>query len=88
LTKIHEEYIRGTLGELASLDPATLIGEIVIVVEGQSLIEAALTDEAVASLLKEKIKSLSSKEAIAEVSQENAIPKNRVYDVYLREIKK
>jgi 16S rRNA (cytidine1402-2'-O)-methyltransferase len=88
LTKIHEEYIRGTLGELAALDPATLIGEIVIVVEGRSLEEAALTDEAIASLLKEKIKNLSSKEAIAEVSQENAIPKNRVYDVYLRKIKK
>ncbi len=88
LTKTHEEYIRGTLGELADLDPATLIGEIVIVVGGQVTKAVELSDETIVSLLKEKVKSLSSKEAIAAVSKENAIPKNRVYDVYLKHIKK
>jgi 16S rRNA (cytidine1402-2'-O)-methyltransferase len=88
LTKIHEEYIRGTLSELAALDPATLIGEIVIIVEGHEKKEIEPTEETIAALLKEKTKSLSSKEAISEVSKENAIPKNRVYEVYLRKIKK
>src|SRR5574344_1772025 len=30
LTKLHEEYIRGTIGEIAALDPTTLLGEMVI----------------------------------------------------------
>lgn len=88
LTKAHEEYIRGALGDLASIDPATLIGEIVLVVAGQETLAKDISDEEIASLLTEKSKTLSSKEAIAAVSKENAIPKNRVYDVYLRSVKK
>jgi 16S rRNA (cytidine1402-2'-O)-methyltransferase len=82
LTKAHEEYIRGTLNELASLDPTTLIGEMVIVVAGASGEPVKeLTDAEIASLVKEKLKTNRLKEAVALVSKENAIPKNRVYAI-------
>lgn len=84
LTKTHEEYIHSSLKELASLDPETLIGEIVLIIAGGSVEAAAvLSDEDIAALLKEALKGLSGKEAIALVSKENALPKNRVYSVYL-----
>jgi 16S rRNA (cytidine1402-2'-O)-methyltransferase len=84
LTKTHEEYIHSSLKELASLDPETLIGEIVLIIAGASPKAAAvLSDEDIAALLKEALKGLSGKEAIALVSKENALPKNRVYSVYL-----
>ena len=83
LTKAHEEYIRGSLAELASLDPKTLIGEMVLVVEGDEGETLPISDGDVRKLLLEKLKTLRSKEAIAAVSQENAVPKNRVYAIYL-----
>lgn len=87
LTKTHEEYIHGNLGELAALDPETLIGEMVLVVSGAERVEKELTDAEIAAILKDKLKKLSGKDAVKEASQENAIPKNRVYAVYLTLIK-
>lgn len=84
LTKTHEEYIRGSLTELSALDEATLIGEMVIVVAGHPVEEShPLTDEEIATLLTEKLKTMRDKEAIATVSEENAVPKNRVYAIRL-----
>lgn len=84
LTKTHEEYIRGSLEELSAFDEATLIGEMVIVVEGHPVEEShPLTDEEIADLLTEKLKTMRDKEAIATVSEENAVPKNRVYAIRL-----
>ncbi len=87
LTKTHEEYIRGTLGEIAALDPTTLIGEMVLIVSGAPLVTKEITDGEIAEILKEKLLHESGKDAVKEVSQENAIPKNRVYAVYLTLIK-
>jgi 16S rRNA (cytidine1402-2'-O)-methyltransferase len=87
LTKTHEEYIRGSLGEIATLDPATLIGEMVLIVSGAPLVKKEITDEEIAGILKEKMKKESGKDAVKDVSQENAIPKNRVYAIYLASIK-
>ena len=87
LTKQHEEYIRGTLGEMAELDESTLIGEMVIIVEKQKSVAKTLSNDEIASILKEKLKSLSSKEAIKETAKENDIPKNVVYDIYLKNFK-
>ena len=41
----------------------------------------------IADILREKLKSLSSKEAIKETAKENDIPKNVVYDIYLKNFK-
>lgn len=87
LTKQHEEYIRGTLGEMALLDESTLIGEMVIIVEKAKTIAKTLSNDEIADLLKEKLESLSSKEAIKEVAKEQGISKNVVYDVYLENFK-
>lgn len=87
LTKQHEEYIRGTLGELSELDESTLIGEMVIVVEKAKTIAKTLSNDEIAAFLKEKLEELSSKEAIKEVAKEHGISKNVVYDVYLENFK-
>ncbi len=84
LTKTHEEYIRGTLGELKGVAPETIIGEIVIVVEGAKTIEKELSDEEIVGLLQGKLENLKSKDAIKEIANEYSIPKNRVYDIYLK----
>lgn len=84
LTKTHEEYIRGTLGELKDVAPETIIGEIVIVVEGAKTVEKELSDEEIVGLLQGKLENLKSKDAIKEIANEYSIPKNRVYDIYLK----
>lgn len=88
LTKTHEEYIRSTLGELSSLDGATLLGEIVLVVGGGKTPQIELQDSDIAAKLKEKLTTLSGKDAVNMVSIENNLPKNRVYQIYLANCKK
>ena len=84
LTKLHEEYIRASLGELSSIDPKTLIGEMVIVVEGNNKeLAKEMGDEEIKTLLLEDIKSMRGKEAVTKIAEENSLPKNRVYDIYL-----
>ncbi len=84
LTKTHEEFLRGTLQELANVPPETLIGEMVIVVEGAKEIAKEIKDEDIISSLNESLKSLKSKDAIKEVANKLSVPKNRVYDLYLK----
>ncbi len=84
LTKTHEEFLRGTLQELANVPPETLIGEMVIVVEGAKEIAKEINDEDIISSLNESLKSLKSKDAIKEVANKLSVPKNRVYDLYLK----
>lgn len=81
ITKLHEEYIRGTLEELVMIDHSTLRGEMVIVVEGNKEIKI-LTEEDIKSLLKEELASGKSlKDAIKEVSTTYSLKKNIVYDI-------
>jgi 16S rRNA (cytidine1402-2'-O)-methyltransferase len=83
LTKIHEEYIEGTLQELADLDPTTLKGEMVVMVEGNN-------DEFGIKLSEEEIRKLvdsltatgiSMKDAIRQVSEMTKMAKNYIYKV-------
>lgn len=87
LTKAHEEYIHGTLGEMEELDENTLLGEMVLVVEGEKPAQKSIGNDEIIALLQEKLKQMTPKEAVASLSKENALPKNRVYDLYLSEIK-
>lgn len=84
LTKKHEEFIRGTLGELSELSPDTLIGEMVIVIEGAKEIAKEITDEDIKSHLAKALEKMKSKDAIKEISNQYSLPKNRVYDIYLK----
>ena len=84
LTKKHEEFIRGKLAELSELPPDTLIGEMVIVVEGAKEKAKEISDEDIKSYLSEALKERKSKDAIKEISKQYSLPKNRVYDIYLK----
>jgi len=83
LTKIHEEYIEGTLQELTEVDPATLKGEMVVMVEGNK-------DEFGIKLSEDEIRKLvdsmtatgiSMKDAIRQVSDMTKMAKNYIYKV-------
>ena len=81
LTKIHEEYIRGTLREF--LDLEELKGEIVILIEGY-VKEEAIDQKKIEIMLKELIsEGMSSKDAIKKVSKDSGISKNDIYRLYL-----
>ena len=89
LTKAHEEFIRGTLGELAMLDEESLRGEMVIVVEGAKKSALVLSDNEIALALKDQLEwGRTPKEAIKIVCQNNNLPRNKVYDIYLNTFKK
>ncbi|OJG19029.1 tetrapyrrole methylase [Enterococcus canis] len=86
LTKIHEEYLRGTLTELAEyLSEHELKGECCLLVAGG---EAAEPEADYAELtLQEHVLALmatgsSSKEAIKEVAKRRKLPKQEVYQAY------
>lgn len=81
LTKLHEEIIRGTLGELASYyDDAEPRGEFVIVVEGAGVKPAEFTTEQAVELAKRLVdggEKLS--EACREAAKIMGIPKREIY---------
>ena len=87
LTKLHEEFIRASLAELALLDEATLKGEMVLIVEGNQE-KKEVDDQTIAFALKDQLEyGKRSKEAIADVSSTLRVNKNRVYDIYLKTFK-
>ena len=78
LTKINEEYIRGTLDEFVKIDEATIKGEIVLIIEG-SKEEKTIDDAKVAARVAYFVNlGLSQKDAINVVSEEFNINKNYV----------
>ena len=81
LTKINEEYIRGTLQELNDIDSTTIKGEIVLMVSGNESNEEA-SDKQIADRLKFLIeKGVNKKVAIEIVVDELKARKNRVYKI-------
>ena len=88
LTKAHEEYIRGTLPDLCLLEESSLKGEMVIVIEGKKKEATSLSDTEIALALKDQLEwGRRPKEAIRTVSESTGIPKNRVYEIYLKTFK-
>lgn len=89
LTKIHEEYIYGSLDELATIDENSLKGEMVIIIEGLSEGEESIDEDTIYQALKTRIKSqMSVKDAIREVSILYKYPKNEVSRLYYQKLKK
>ena len=79
LTKLHEECITGTLGELAArYANAIPKGEIVIVV-GPPVEAEAVSDEELDAALDSAMKSLSPSRAAAEVAERLNVPRKRAY---------
>ena len=78
LTKINEEYIRGKLSELLTLDETTIKGEIVLIIDGNHS-EASVNDEEIKSRVEYFVKlGLSQKDAISVVSEEFNVNKNYI----------
>lgn len=84
LTKQHEEFIRGPLSELVDIDPATIKGEIVLVVEGRKdAIKPDLSNEDIYQMVKNFTElGMSTKDAIKRVSNITKVSKNTIYKIY------
>ncbi len=81
LTKLHEEYIRGSLSELMKLEEVK--GEIVLLIEGKKEEETETDLESLKKEVDDLIKKgRKAKEAISETAARYGISKNRLYDYY------
>ena len=78
LTKLNEEYIRGTLSELLELDESTIKGEIVLIIEGNKE-ETLIDDEKIVARIKYFVDlGLTQKDAINVVAEEFDVNKNYI----------
>ena len=87
LTKIHEEFARGKLSELAQRFAGEVRGEITLVVEGAGEEEsAAATDEAILAEIERRLVSGegSVKEIAGEIAKATGRPRREVYDLALK----
>lgn len=84
LTKKHEEFIRCGLKAMSEIDPETLKGEMVIVVEGSTgEVKPVISNNDIVNMVKSMVDSgMSTKDAIKKVSEMTKINKNIVYKVY------
>ena len=84
LTKKHEEFIRCGLKGMSEIEPETLKGEMVIVVEGSTgEVKPVISNTDIVNMVKSMVDSgMSTKDAIKKVSEMTKINKNIVYKVY------
>ena len=84
LTKKHEELIRGGLEQLSQIDPETLKGEMVIVVEGSlGEIKPDINNDEIIQMVKNLVNmGLTTKDAIKKVAETTNINKNYIYKIY------
>lgn len=78
LTKVHEEYLRGTIDELIEAAPG-LKGEMVLVVEGAPRKTAGSLDEAACLALELSKQGLKPKQAARQAAGELGCSNNEVY---------
>lgn len=84
LTKKNEEYLRGPLSEFLTLDFASIIGEIVIVIEGAKT-ETNIEEETLISHLNILLeKGMSKKDASEAISKIDNVNKNDVYNLAIK----
>lgn len=83
VTKLHEEFARGTLVDLAAAFAARDVkGEIVIVVGPAE--EVAVSDEDITLRLNVALETMRLKDAAAAVADALSVPKSRVYAIGLK----
>ena len=84
ISKLHEEFIYSDLSELAHLEKE-IIGEIVLVVEGNIASKVEITDEEIIAHVSALTKNgLTKKDAIASTSLLLNINKNRIKTLFLK----
>ena len=84
LTKKFEEFIYGSTDELVNIDPSTLKGEMVLIVEGKQNVDELSEEELLELLKKEISKGASLKDASKIVSNQTGVKKNALYDLALK----
>ena len=84
LTKLHEEYFRGSLAEAVGWAAGGPLGEMVIVLSGASEAEPASDEEAVQALSAALAEGLSQKDAASLVAQRLGLPRRQVYELAIR----
>ena len=82
LTKVHEEFIRGTISEILPI-ASELKGEMVVVIEGnQDDYEKDIDMGQTLNMVNTSIESgMSTSAAIKEVAKQTGISKNQIYDL-------
>lgn len=82
LTKLHEEYIRGTVSEVKQVAKDKK-GEMVVIIEGKPIEEESFDMDTAIEKVDEYIKQgLKTKEAIKKAATELGCSKNELYDEY------
>ncbi len=82
LTKLHEEWFRGSLADAVDwLDDHEPRGEFVIVLGGGSPPAESTDDELRAALADARAEGGSTRDAVAAVAREHGVSKRRVYDL-------
>lgn len=81
LTKINEEYLRGTLNEFKNFDFSTIKGEMVLLLEGNNEVQETSDNLIIERLNFCLSKGISKKAAIEIVADELKINKNKVYKI-------
>ncbi len=83
LTKLHEEYHRGTLSELCEL--RDLKGEMVLIIEGKEKKEEEIDPDELMEKIDQLVKDgTRTKEAVNEIAEKYKASKNTLYNVYLK----
>ena len=82
LTKVNEEYIRGTLSELKDIDELSLKGEMVVLIEGNTQEEGLSDSEICAKVEYFMKKGLSKKDSIQVVSELYSVNKNKIKELF------
>lgn len=85
ISKMYEEYIRGELEELITLDQETLKGEMVIVVEGYKN-QTKISQEELENIIKQRLKdkTISKKDLAKELADIYNLKKNEVYQIIIK----
>ena len=83
MTKLHEEFVRGTLDELAAWADQPLKGEMVLVVEGAPPPEEADDDRVRAVVAEAVAAGASTRDAADEASRRLGVPRRHAYRVAL-----
>lgn len=83
LTKIHEEYIRGTVSEVLAICPE-LKGEMVLVVEGNTEDETKSLEDVVRNALELAGQGMKPKQAAGKACENTSYSKNEVYQAMLK----
>ena len=85
MTKFYEEYLRYKVDDLEIFDE-NLKGELTLVISEKKKIKnsSLLLSESDKNNIKKMIKKLSIKEIVSLISQNNNIPKKKIYDFCLK----